>query len=52
MGENRNAYEVRQPGGKTPLERPWRRWEDNVKMYVMGWEGVKLKGKVTLCLIN
>jgi hypothetical protein len=34
MGETRNAYRilVRKPGGKIPLERPRRRWEDNIKM--------------------
>ncbi|KAJ4433905.1 hypothetical protein ANN_16218 [Periplaneta americana] len=34
MGESRNAYGVLvgRPDGKRPLERPRRRWEDNIKM--------------------
>ncbi|KAJ4447597.1 hypothetical protein ANN_09604 [Periplaneta americana] len=34
MGESRNAYRVLVgwPEGKRPLERPRRRWEDNIKM--------------------
>ncbi|KAJ4451034.1 hypothetical protein ANN_02470 [Periplaneta americana] len=34
MGESRNAYRVLvgRPEGKTPLGRPRRRWEDNIKM--------------------
>jgi hypothetical protein len=34
MGERRGAYRVsvRKPVGKTPLERPRLRWEDNIKM--------------------
>ncbi|KAJ4430110.1 hypothetical protein ANN_22320 [Periplaneta americana] len=34
MGESRNAYRVLvgRPAGKRPLERPRRRWEDNIKM--------------------
>ncbi|KAJ4429396.1 hypothetical protein ANN_21553 [Periplaneta americana] len=34
MGESRNAYRllVGRPEGKRPLERPRRRWEDNIKM--------------------
>jgi hypothetical protein len=34
MGEGRGAYRVLvgRPGGKRPLERPRRRWEDNIKM--------------------
>ncbi|KAJ4447882.1 hypothetical protein ANN_09891 [Periplaneta americana] len=34
MGESRNAYRVLvgRPEGKRPLERPRRRWEDNIKM--------------------
>ncbi|KAJ4449275.1 hypothetical protein ANN_00673 [Periplaneta americana] len=34
MGESSNAYSVLvgRPEGKTPLERPRRRWEDNIKM--------------------
>ncbi|KAJ4428156.1 hypothetical protein ANN_24171 [Periplaneta americana] len=34
IGESRNAYRVLvgRPEGKTPLGRPRRRWEDNIKM--------------------
>ena len=34
MGDRRDAYRVlvREPEGKRPLERPSRRWEDNIKM--------------------
>jgi hypothetical protein len=34
MGERRGVYSVfvRKPGGKRPLWRPRRRWEDNIKM--------------------
>jgi hypothetical protein len=34
MGEKRNAYRilVGNPEGKRPLERPRRRWEDNIEM--------------------
>jgi hypothetical protein len=34
MGEDRNVYRVLmgKPEGKRPLERPWRRWEDGMRM--------------------
>jgi hypothetical protein len=34
MGERREAYMalVGNPEGRRPLERPRRRWEDNIKM--------------------
>jgi len=34
QGEMRNAYNilVGELGGKKPLERPRRRWEDNIRM--------------------
>jgi hypothetical protein len=34
MGEKRNVYRllVRKPEGKRPLERPRRRWIDNIEM--------------------
>jgi hypothetical protein len=34
MGEGRGVYRVLvgKPEGKRPLERPMRRWEDNIKM--------------------
>ena len=33
-GNGRNAFEILtdKPTGKIPLERPWRRWEDNIRM--------------------
>ena len=41
MGERRGAYMVlvRKPEGKSPLGRPRRRWEDNMKIYFkeLGW---------------
>ncbi|KAJ4426318.1 hypothetical protein ANN_27132 [Periplaneta americana] len=43
MGESRNAYRVLvgRPAGKRPLERPRRRWEDNIKMDLreVGYDG-------------
>jgi hypothetical protein len=34
MGEERKVYRVLvgKPEGKRPLGRPWRRWEDGVRM--------------------
>jgi hypothetical protein len=33
MGEGRGAYRILgKPEGRRPLERPRRRWEDNIKM--------------------
>jgi hypothetical protein len=34
MREGRGVYRVLvgRPEGKRPLARPWRRWEDNIKM--------------------
>jgi hypothetical protein len=44
MGERRGAYRalVGKPEGRRPLERPRRRWEDNIKMDLreVGWEGM------------
>jgi hypothetical protein len=44
MGEKRKAYRllVGKPEGKMPLERPRRRWEDNIRMDLgeMGWGDV------------
>jgi hypothetical protein len=43
MGEKRNAYRilVGKPEGRRPLERPRRRWVDNIKMDLreIGWDG-------------
>jgi hypothetical protein len=41
-GENRNDYGIfmGKPEGKSPLGRPSWRWEDNIKMYMMGWYGL------------
>jgi hypothetical protein len=38
MGEMRNVYKmlVGKPEGKRPLGRPRHRWEDNIRMDVMG----------------
>jgi hypothetical protein len=44
MGEMRGAYRalVGKPEGRRPLERPRRRWEDNIKMDLrdFGWGGI------------
>jgi hypothetical protein len=32
MGEGRGMHTVGKPDGKSPLGRPKRRWEDNIKM--------------------
>jgi hypothetical protein len=44
MGEKRNAYGilVGKPGGNRPLQRPRRRWEENIKMELIeiGWGGM------------
>jgi hypothetical protein len=44
MGERRGVYRVLvgRPEGKSPLGRPRRRWEDNIKMDLqeMGGEGM------------
>jgi hypothetical protein len=36
MGEKRNAYRilVGKPEGKSPLGRPWRRWVNNIRIYL------------------
>jgi hypothetical protein len=43
-GETRNAYRilVGKPEGKRPLERPRRRWVDNIKMDLgeIEWDGM------------
>jgi hypothetical protein len=44
MGHNRNACRilVGNPEGKRPLERPGRRWVDNIKMDLreIVWDGI------------
>jgi hypothetical protein len=44
MGEGRNVYRVLvgKPERKRPIERPRRRWEDGIKIYLRetGWGGV------------
>jgi hypothetical protein len=44
MGEKRNAYRllVGTSEGRRPVERPRRRWVDNIKMHFLdiGWGGV------------
>jgi hypothetical protein len=44
MGERRGTYRglVGKPEGRKPLERPRRRWEDNIKMDLreVGWGGM------------
>jgi hypothetical protein len=44
MGEGRGAYRILvwRPEGRRPLGRPWRRWEDNIKMYLqeVGWQSM------------
>jgi hypothetical protein len=48
MGEGRGAYRilVGRPEGRKPLERPRRRWKDNIKMDLqeVGWERVNWIG--------
>jgi hypothetical protein len=41
MGEERGVHRVfvGKPKGKRPLERPRRRWEDNIKMDLQEVEG-------------
>jgi hypothetical protein len=38
MGEERKVYIVLvgKPGEKRPLVRPWRKWENGIKMYLRG----------------
>jgi hypothetical protein len=44
MVEKRNAYRILmgKPEGKTPLGRPRRRWEDNIRINLIeiGWGGM------------
>jgi hypothetical protein len=45
MGEMRTVYSilVGKPGGKRPMGKPGRRWEDNIRTNLMetGWEDMK-----------
>ena len=40
MGEGRGVYRilVRKPEGQSPLGRPRRRWDDNIKMDLQEWD--------------
>jgi hypothetical protein len=44
VGEKEKAYRImaRKPEGKIPLERPRRRWGDNIKIDLreIGWNGM------------
>jgi hypothetical protein len=44
MGEERKVYRVLmgKPEGKRPLGRPWRRWENGIRMDLgeIGWGAV------------
>jgi hypothetical protein len=56
IGEERGVYRVLvgRPEGKRPLERPRRRWDDNIKMHLreigidgrtgFGWIGIRSSG--------
>jgi hypothetical protein len=41
-GEKRNADRVLvgKPKGERPMGRPRLRWEDNIKMNLVGWDGM------------
>jgi hypothetical protein len=40
VGERRDVYRilVGKREGKRPLGRPWRRWEDNIKIDLQKWD--------------
>jgi hypothetical protein len=47
MGKKRNAYRILmgKPGGKRPLERPRRRWVDNIELRDrVRWYGLDQSG--------
>jgi hypothetical protein len=61
MGEKRDVYRllVGKPEGKRPLERPRRRWIDNIKMdlfeiglNVVDWIGLAQDGYGWRALVN
>jgi hypothetical protein len=56
MGEKRKAYRllVRKPKRKRPLERPRRRWVDNIRMALgeVGWGGVAQDRNRWRALVN
>jgi hypothetical protein len=61
MGEKRNVYRllVGKPEGKRPLERPRRRWMDNIRMDVaetgwgvVDWIGLAQDRKTLRALVN
>jgi hypothetical protein len=41
LGDTRCAYRVLvgKSEGRSPLGKPGRRWEDNIKMYLQKWDG-------------
>jgi hypothetical protein len=45
---NVNRLLVGKPEGKRPLERPRRRWVDNIRMDLERWDGVMWIGLVWL----
>ena len=53
MEQSRNAYRVLvgKPEGKTPLGRPRRRWEDNIKMD-LGEMGCNPRDWITLAEVR
>jgi hypothetical protein len=50
MRERRDAYRVLvgKPEGRRPFERPWRRWENNIKIHLrkVEWGGIDWNPKV------
>jgi len=61
MGKGRGVYRVLvgKPGGKRPLGRPRRRWEDNIKMDLqevgcvdMGWIELAQVKDICWALVN
>jgi hypothetical protein len=50
MENNWNAYGllVGKPGGKRPLGKPGRRWEDSIKWILERWDGMGWTGLILL----